>query len=280
MDQPYGIPPHDVEPDEYAAAAAAAAAAAFGSIASDSPAFQSFAPTHAQAEAQSNLAWNLPNHDSFLPHNLVNQGGIRYPHDGPSQVTPSQSTSDITSPVEPFSPECTRVHFDHNNPCVTDAPVESYISPPYTASTAAAYHHSGNVESQAASPTSKSRPDTSGLSQRERNRIAAQKCRRKSKQHQRDLADRARDLANMNKLLSAERLALKDEVFILKSEVLKHGSCNCSVIDDYIAKTARDLPASNDSTEHDPTKKPSRVTYPGPSSHKDAVAGYAQPPFP
>ncbi|RYP31571.1 hypothetical protein DL767_005680 [Monosporascus sp. MG133] len=274
MDQPYGIPPHHVEPDDYAAAAA------FGSIASDPPAFQSLAPTQAQAEAQSNLAWNLPDPDNFHPHNLVNQRGVRYPHDGRSQVTPSQSTSDITSPVEPFSPEYTKAHFDHNNPSATDAPVESYISPPYTASTAPAYRHNGSVESQAASPTSKSRPDTSGLSQRERNRIAAQKCRRKSKQHQKDLADRARDLANLNKLLSAERLALKDEVFVLKSEVLKHGSCNCSVIDDYIARTARDLPVSNDSTEYDPMKKPSRVTYPGPSSHKDAVAGYAQPPLP
>ncbi|RYP42984.1 hypothetical protein DL770_011905 [Monosporascus sp. CRB-9-2] len=274
MGQPYGIPPHDVEPDEYAAAAA------FCSIASDTPAFQSFAPTHAKAETQSNLAWNLPNPDSFHHHNLVNQGGVRYPHDGRSQVTPSQSTSDIKSPVELFSPECTPAPFDHNNPSATDAPVESYISPPYTASTVTAYRHGGNVESQPASPTSKSRLDTSGLSQRERNRIAAQKCRRKSKQHQKDLADRARDLANLNKLLSAERLALKDEVFVLKSEVLKHGSCNCSVIDDYIAKAARDLPASNDSTEYDPMRKLSRVTYRGPPSHKDAVAGYAQPSFP
>ncbi|RYP44952.1 hypothetical protein DL768_008645 [Monosporascus sp. mg162] len=273
MDQPYGIPPNDVEPGEYGVAA-------FGSITSDPPAFQSLAPTQANAKAQSNIAWNLPNPDSLHHHHLVNRGGVSYPHDGHSQGTPSQSTSDITSPLEPFSPEYTAARFDHNHPSATDAPVESYISPPYTVSTAAAYRHSGSVESQATSPTSKSRPDTSGLSQRERNRIAAKKCRRKSKQHQKDLADRARDLANLNKLLSAERLALKDEVFVLKSEVLKHGSCNCSVIDDYIAKTARDLPASKDSTEYDPTKKPSRVTYPGPSSHKDAVAGYAQPLFP
>ncbi|RYP47120.1 hypothetical protein DL769_011340 [Monosporascus sp. CRB-8-3] len=272
MDQPYGISPHDVEPDEYAPAA-------FGSIASDPTAFQRVAPpqAHAQAQPQSNLAWNPPDPDSFHHQNL---GGVRYPHDELSQVTPSRSTSDITSPAEPFSPEYTAAHFDHNNSPATDAPVESYISPPYTAPTAAAYHHSGGVESQAASPPSKSRPDTSGLSQRERNRIAAQKCRKKSKQHQKDLADRARDLANLNKLLSAERLALKDEVFVLKSEVLKHGSCNCSVIDDYIAKSARDLPALNDSTEYDQTKKPPRITHPVPSSHADAVAGYAQPPFP
>ncbi|RYO81931.1 hypothetical protein DL766_001047 [Monosporascus sp. MC13-8B] len=269
MDQPYGIPPRDVEPHEYASAA-------FGSIDSDPTAFQSFAPPQARPQAQSNLAWNLPNPDSFHNRNL---GGVRYPRDALSQITPSQNTSDITSLAEPFSPQYTTAPFDHHNPSATDAPVESYISPPYTAPTAAAYHQRGSVESQAASPTSQSRPETSGLSQRERNRIAAQKCRRKSKQYQKDLADRARDLANLNKLLSAERLALKDEVFVLKSEVLKHGSCNCSVIDDYIAKTARDLPPPNDSTEDDPTKKPSRVTYPGPSSHGNAVAGYAQPPF-
>ncbi|RYP05934.1 hypothetical protein DL765_009675 [Monosporascus sp. GIB2] len=270
MDQPYGITPHHVEPHEYASAA-------FGSIASEPTASPSFAPPLARRQAQSNLAWNLPNPDSFHHQNL---GGVIYSCDALSQVTPSQSTSDITSPVEPFSPQYTTAPFDHANPSATDAPVESYISPPYTAPTAAAYHQRGSVESQAASPASQSRPETSGLSQRERNRIAAQKCRTKSKQHQKDLADRARDLANLNKLLSAERLALKDEVFLLKSEVLKHGSCNCSVIDDYIAKTARDLPPLNGSAEDDPTKKPSRATYPGPSSHGDAVAGYAQPPFP
>ncbi|RYP78062.1 hypothetical protein DL771_000755 [Monosporascus sp. 5C6A] len=272
MDQPYAIPPHDVEPDEYAAA--------FGSIASDPTAFPSFAPPQAQAQTQSNLAWNLPGPDSFRHQHLVSQGGVGYSHDGVSHVTPSQSTSDITSPVEPFSPEYTTAHFDQNIPAATDAPGESCISPPSTAPSAAAYHQSGGVESQPASPTSKSRPDPSGLTQRERNRIAAQKCRRKSKQYQKDLTGRARDLANLNKLLSAERLALKDEVFLLKSEVLKHGSCNCSMIDDYIAKTARDLPTLNDSTKYDGPKKPSRVTYPGPSSHNNAVAGYAQPLFP
>lgn len=79
------------------------------------------------------------------------------------------------------------------------------------------------------------------LSHRERNRIAAHKCRQKNKQNVQSLQQQERVLAEQNKFLSAHVDHLKNEVLGLRNEILNHGSCDCELIQNYIAETARNL---------------------------------------
>ncbi|RYP80658.1 hypothetical protein DL769_002340 [Monosporascus sp. CRB-8-3] len=79
------------------------------------------------------------------------------------------------------------------------------------------------------------------LTHRERNRIAAHKCRQKNRQNVEELQQQERDLAQQNKYLNAHLNHLKDEVLGLRNEILNHGNCDCELIQNYIAETARNL---------------------------------------
>ncbi|RYO89304.1 hypothetical protein DL764_008598 [Monosporascus ibericus] len=79
------------------------------------------------------------------------------------------------------------------------------------------------------------------LTHRERNRIAAHKCRQKNRQNVEELQQQERDLAQQNKYLNAHLNHLKDEVLVLRNEILNHGNCECELIQNYIAETAKNL---------------------------------------
>ncbi|RYP91184.1 hypothetical protein DL770_002661 [Monosporascus sp. CRB-9-2] len=79
------------------------------------------------------------------------------------------------------------------------------------------------------------------LTHRERNRIAAHKCRQKNRQNVEELQQQERDLAQQNKYLNAHLNHLKDEVLVLRNEILNHGNCDCELIQNYIAETAKNL---------------------------------------
>ncbi|RYP31224.1 hypothetical protein DL767_005853 [Monosporascus sp. MG133] len=79
------------------------------------------------------------------------------------------------------------------------------------------------------------------LTHRERNRIAAHKCRQKNRQNVEVLQQQERDLAQQNKYLNAHLNHLKDEVLVLRNEILNHGNCDCELIQNYIAETAKNL---------------------------------------
>ncbi|RWA13762.1 hypothetical protein EKO27_g1350 [Xylaria grammica] len=74
---------------------------------------------------------------------------------------------------------------------------------------------------------------------RERNRVAARKCRQKAKLNFAGLQRRERELSQQNKLLHSHVGGLREEVLDLKNEILRHSDCNSSVIQDYIANAAR-----------------------------------------
>ncbi|RYP46797.1 hypothetical protein DL768_007039 [Monosporascus sp. mg162] len=79
------------------------------------------------------------------------------------------------------------------------------------------------------------------LTHRERNRIAAHKCRQKNRQNVEELQQQERELAQQNKYLNAHLNHLKDEVLVLRNEILNHGNCDCELIQNYIAETAKNL---------------------------------------
>ena len=80
-------------------------------------------------------------------------------------------------------------------------------------------------------------PD-SRRSQLERNRVAAEKCRRRRKEYTTVLSADVSVLSSRNEALRAEETALREELLALKNEILSHAECGSSVIDGYITKSA------------------------------------------
>ncbi|KAI2468405.1 hypothetical protein F4781DRAFT_398193 [Annulohypoxylon bovei var. microspora] len=77
--------------------------------------------------------------------------------------------------------------------------------------------------------------------QLQKNRVAASRCRQKKKKETAKLEARERDLAAKRDVLKCVVDDLRVEVLGLKNEVLKHGMCDCSVIQKYITETARQM---------------------------------------
>ncbi|KAJ1996284.1 hypothetical protein GGI25_000347 [Coemansia spiralis] len=68
----------------------------------------------------------------------------------------------------------------------------------------------------------------------ERNRIAASKCRQKKKMWIQELERRAEDVTMQNRSLHIAVAQLKEEVLILKNQLLAHRNCGCSAIQQYL----------------------------------------------
>lgn len=75
-------------------------------------------------------------------------------------------------------------------------------------------------------------------SQLEKNRIAAEKSRRRRKEHTNGLSAKASVLTSRNEALKAEASALREELLNLKNEILRHAGCSSGIIDGYIARIA------------------------------------------
>ncbi|KAK8869193.1 bzip transcription factor [Apiospora arundinis] len=73
---------------------------------------------------------------------------------------------------------------------------------------------------------------------REKNRIAASKCRRKKKDEEHILEGRRRMLYAQNSILINSATSLRAEVLSLKHEILRHGTCDFQPINSYIATAA------------------------------------------
>ncbi|KAI0818153.1 hypothetical protein GGR55DRAFT_60655 [Xylaria sp. FL0064] len=90
------------------------------------------------------------------------------------------------------------------------------------------------------SPTSVNSAGTADVKQhRERNRVAARKCRQKAKKNFVGLQQREKELSQRNKVLHSHVGGLRDQILDLKNEILRHSACDSSVIQDYIARAAR-----------------------------------------
>ncbi|KAK6189215.1 phosphatidylinositol-4- kinase [Pestalotiopsis sp. IQ-011] len=76
---------------------------------------------------------------------------------------------------------------------------------------------------------------------KEKNRIAASKCRKKKKVEEGHMEERRRSLQAENAMLQESAAALRDEVLFLKNEVLRHGTCDFAPIQNYIVSAAAQL---------------------------------------
>ncbi|KAH8660078.1 hypothetical protein BX600DRAFT_438302 [Xylariales sp. PMI_506] len=78
---------------------------------------------------------------------------------------------------------------------------------------------------------------------REKSRLAASRCREKSKKYIDNLCKRERKLATERATLQAAAAKLKEEVLSLKCEILKHGDCDCEIIQNYLVSAAKAVEA-------------------------------------
>ena len=73
----------------------------------------------------------------------------------------------------------------------------------------------------------------------ERNRIAAKKCRVRKREEASALASREQALEDQNQYLYTRYKSLSTEIYLLKTELLRHTNCNCTLIQEYITNEAR-----------------------------------------
>ncbi|KAI0805334.1 hypothetical protein GGR55DRAFT_290600 [Xylaria sp. FL0064] len=116
------------------------------------------------------------------------------------------------------------------------------------------------MEWNSLSPVSPTTPKESPTSQkkRNRNRLAAAKCRKKAKRGVDELQQRERDLLRENKMLSAQAGLLREEVLQLKAEILRHNECDNDFISQYIQKAAKQVGVTpvDDNTCYTPKDRP------------------------
>ncbi|KAL3952776.1 hypothetical protein ACCO45_012719 [Purpureocillium lilacinum] len=80
---------------------------------------------------------------------------------------------------------------------------------------------------------------------REKNRIAADKCRSRRRQEEGKLKSCHEDLEQEHRRLSAALSELMAETFVLKNMLMEHGSCDCRLIQDYLKDSASEWVAKN-----------------------------------
>ncbi|KAI0885741.1 uncharacterized protein GGS22DRAFT_161846 [Annulohypoxylon maeteangense] len=81
--------------------------------------------------------------------------------------------------------------------------------------------------------------DESSLEKRERNRKAANKCRRKQKQANKELKEKAQIMDEQHNSLASHKALLESEVIELKNELLIHAACGCEPISNYLMQAAK-----------------------------------------
>ncbi|KAL8868345.1 MAG: hypothetical protein Q9174_005052 [Haloplaca sp. 1 TL-2023] len=78
----------------------------------------------------------------------------------------------------------------------------------------------------------------------ERNRIAASKCRQKKKEWTQNLEARARELHKENSSLRLLVDSLREEMLFIKGEMVKHSSCGCEPIQNWLKSSANSIATS------------------------------------
>lgn len=80
----------------------------------------------------------------------------------------------------------------------------------------------------------------------ERNRVAASKCRQKKKEWTSNLEQKARELQASKTSLALLVSSLREELLYLKGEALRHTTCDCNSVREYLARNAEaSLPRSH-----------------------------------
>ncbi|KAI1760445.1 hypothetical protein GGR53DRAFT_509776 [Hypoxylon sp. FL1150] len=101
-----------------------------------------------------------------------------------------------------------------------------------------------NYSRRSSRASNKTYSDGSGGDKRERNRMAASKCRKKQKLANNELQEKARIMGEKHHCLVAAKASLEEEVIGLKNELLLHGTCSYEPISEYLMQTAKNFVGS------------------------------------
>lgn len=150
------------------------------------------------------------------------------PDDSPEYVTVSPTADDDRSPTSDAGPSKKK-------------PTRPRGGEPAGEPNHHRHHHPPPQPPPPQPPSSSSTSGSATMSQRQRNRAAATKCRKKSKVAIAQLEATDRALSEQHSELSATVTGLRDEVLALKNEILLHGNCDCEIIQSYLTNAARNL---------------------------------------
>ena len=108
----------------------------------------------------------------------------------------------------------------------------------------------------------------------ERNRVAASKCRQKKKEWTNNLENRARQLQKDNRSLRNIVDSCKEEILFLKGEMLKHNTCSCTEIQEYLKQGAKPFTVKQ---EPSPVSSAQTTRVGSPSDHAHPqILGYGR----
>lgn len=106
---------------------------------------------------------------------------------------------------------------------------------------------SRNGSSGGSSPEMPSKPRADKKDKyREKNRVAAAKCRAKKKSHVDVLEENHRTQSMLNSLLKQTEQSLRDELSFWRTQALQHAYCDCQAVQDYNLNKARALAGHRD----------------------------------
>lgn len=80
---------------------------------------------------------------------------------------------------------------------------------------------------------------------RVKNRAAAKRCRDKARQYEIDLVAREKQVTDEHAQLEACAASVKEEILVLKQQILQHSGCECPMIQGYIARVANEVGVSS-----------------------------------
>ncbi|KAI4719905.1 hypothetical protein E4T48_03913 [Aureobasidium sp. EXF-10727] len=113
---------------------------------------------------------------------------------------------------------------------------------------------------------------------REKNRVAAAKCRAKKKEHTDQLEDTYRTQSAMNSALKQTEKSLRDELSYWRTQALQHTFCSCHPIQEYNMKKAQSMTfGSNYNTTSSPVMGDGRASFSQNHMRSSSAAGMASP---
>lgn len=192
----------------------------------NSPVKNSLYNTGTQPCVQQPIRLHIPSTSSKQKHGQLTP---------PSETTPTKENPPSESPKEPRrSPSMTRngpatkKRRSTQPPQVSDPPAQPTVTPRRRKKSSRKQQSSGSTADG----------DDKRSQFLERNRLAASKCRQKKKEWTSNLEQRARELQASRRSLSLLVSSLREELLYLKGEALKHTTCDCNSVREYLARHA------------------------------------------
>ncbi|KAB5526474.1 hypothetical protein GE09DRAFT_1257104 [Coniochaeta sp. 2T2.1] len=186
-----------------------------------SPGHTSHSLPSAVSGARSTSSTDFRTPSTFTSTRFLGSAGLSFTSSSSSSCVPgSNRTRQSSNCTNPFSTSSIGTPPSKGRPSAADPTLAQH--PPRRAS----------------APSSSSANSKTAV-QKQRNRVAATKCRNKSKAAASQLQAEARDVGELNTALKQTWAALKDETMALQNQLLMHVHCECGLIHTWARSRSR-----------------------------------------